>query len=670
MPVARKNKGILANRGVTDEPLSKPREECSYSEIYPKLDASKKLAIYKYSSSKTNGHAGTNGHAVNNNNNNNSNSHKKNVGTKKRLFRQIQPFALDEPFVTNAMNAVGYSETDEFEMPLHYIRTVEPPSSENLDESKSLRQQNNRVEYDMDEQDGIFLKDLNERRTKDKDALLPISRELFEIAMTLLECEWYLLELKMPPKKKAAVMDEIAEVDEQRCTICDESECDNSNAIVFCDSCDVAVHQECYGVPFIPEGQWLCAQCQISRRRKAACVFCPNKIGALKPTDTQHWAHVVCALWIPEASIRNTIYMEPITGLNKVPKSRWKLICYICKGRMGACIQCCNKTCFQAYHPTCARKAGIYMKMNQGPLMALQDSLTCVTYCDRHTPEDYQVTMNVTKQVQIAQDYYAQSKEDNDMSNSSDYDHLSTVVKATKFVRKRSKNVKPWRTAQGIPVIPKMIVTRITERMSKFHIMKCREFIWELSRYWALKRQNKRGAALSKRLQMALEASQSNTAISEPPVEEYERLFNYIVRLKNVADQLKLRETSKLKDAETTNDQINSQYFSSITLLDPVIRRIKKIEFKNPTLPKLSMGGITTETIQLKYDNLIYSSIDECERDFNKLCDDPTAAKLLKNIKPLFETARQQQYAFYNNYNNNNQANTNKKRGRKRRKKA
>ena len=30
------------------------------------------------------------------------------------------------------------------------------------------------------------------------------------------------------------------------------------------------------------------------------CELCPNKDGGLKRTDTNSWAHVVCALYIPE----------------------------------------------------------------------------------------------------------------------------------------------------------------------------------------------------------------------------------------------------------------------------------------------------------------------------------------------------------------------------------
>jgi hypothetical protein len=48
--------------------------------------------------------------------------------------------------------------------------------------------------------------------------------------------------------------------------------------------------------------------------------------GAFKRTVDGRWAHVVCALWIPELSFKNKEAMEPISQINKIPKSRWFLV--------------------------------------------------------------------------------------------------------------------------------------------------------------------------------------------------------------------------------------------------------------------------------------------------------------------------------------------------------
>lgn len=54
--------------------------------------------------------------------------------------------------------------------------------------------------------------------------------------------------------------------------------------------------------------------------------MCPSEGGAFKQTTTGQWAHLLCAIWIPEAGVGNTVYMEPVDGVEMITKQRWKLV--------------------------------------------------------------------------------------------------------------------------------------------------------------------------------------------------------------------------------------------------------------------------------------------------------------------------------------------------------
>lgn len=57
--------------------------------------------------------------------------------------------------------------------------------------------------------------------------------------------------------------------------------------------------QACYGIVKVPDGNWLCRTCVLGINPQ--CLLCPTKGGAMKATRAgTKWAHVSCALWIPE----------------------------------------------------------------------------------------------------------------------------------------------------------------------------------------------------------------------------------------------------------------------------------------------------------------------------------------------------------------------------------
>ncbi|XP_070583421.1 protein AF-10 isoform X1 [Erythrolamprus reginae] len=152
------------------------------------------------------------------------------------------------------------------------------------------------------------------------------------------------------------------------CCVCSDERGWAENPLVYCDGhgCNVAVHQACYGIVQVPTGPWFCRKCESQERAaRVKCELCPHKDGALKRTDGGGWAHVVCALYIPEVQFANVSTMEPIV-LQSVPHDRYNKTCYICeeqgresKAASGACMTCNKHGCRQAFHVTCAQFAGL-----------------------------------------------------------------------------------------------------------------------------------------------------------------------------------------------------------------------------------------------------------------------------------------------------------------------
>lgn len=277
-----------------------------------------------------------------------------------------------------------------------YYRFVEQ-STEDLDET---------VEYDMDEEDYHWLSLVNEDRKAQGYTAVP--QDVFEILLDRLEKEC-VFESHTFGEGTDSASKNIYNIDENaECCICNDGECHNTNAILFCDMCNLAVHQECYGVPYIPEGQWLCRRCIESPSRGVDCALCPNKGGGFKRTLDGQWAHVICAIWIPEVQFSNPVFLEPIDGIKEIPPARWRLTCYVCRKRMGACIQCAKANCYMAFHVTCAQQANLYMKLEA----TKGGEVKKTAYCDSHTPPSVKRKMEKEERERLAKAREGGSKVD------------------------------------------------------------------------------------------------------------------------------------------------------------------------------------------------------------------------------------------------------------------
>ncbi|KAI0492617.1 hypothetical protein KFK09_026893 [Dendrobium nobile] len=168
----------------------------------------------------------------------------------------------------------------------------------------------------------------------------------------------------------------------ERCAICRWIEDWDYNKIIICIRCQVAVHQECYGVRGERDfTSWVCTACETPQQNKECCL-CPVKGGALKPTDVDClWVHVTCAWFQPTVSFANDITMEPAVGILNIPPQSFMKICVICKQKHGSCAQCCK--CSTYYHAMCASRAGYRMELHCFEKNGIQTTKK-ISFCSFH----------------------------------------------------------------------------------------------------------------------------------------------------------------------------------------------------------------------------------------------------------------------------------------------
>ncbi|XP_074645321.1 peregrin-like isoform X2 [Tubulanus polymorphus] len=491
--------------------------------------------------------------------------------------------------------------------PSSYYRYIDKASHE-LDDD---------VEYDMDEEDHAWLELINDTRKEDGHTL--VTQEMFETLMDRFEKEAFF-------HSQSSGNDMTPSIDEDAvCSICMDGECQNSNVILFCDMCNLAVHQECYGVPYIPEGQWLCRRCLQSPSTAVDCSLCPNKGGAFKQTDDGHWAHVVCALWIPEVGFANTVFLEPIDSIDHIPAARWKLSCYICKQRgTGACIQCHKTNCYTAFHVTCAQQAGLYMKIEpvrETGIGGTSFTVRKTAFCDVHAPADHHNSSDNTSM----------------LVNSEEQANLAKRAKAIsrQKMRKARKILAEKRNAMPIVSIPVIPQQRLAKIASRIVLQRKNQFIGHLQSYWTLKRQSRNGVPLLRRLQSNHMSRHRDQTQNDKESDALKDQLKYWQRLRQDLEKARLlveliRKREKMKREQVRIIQMNTemQLQPFNVLLRKTLDQLQEKDIGNifaepvngdevPDYYSYIKNPMDFLTMRQKVNGHQYKSIDAFEADFD-----------------------------------------------------
>lgn len=352
----------------------------------------------------------------------------------------------------------------------------------------------------------------------------------------------------------------------------------------------------------------MCRRCLQSPSRPVTCVLCPNTGGAFKQTDQQTWAHVVCALWIPEVRFANTVFLEPIDSIETIPPARWRLICYICKQKgNGACIQCNKNFCYQAFHVTCAQYAGLCMRMETVKLSESDPMIVQkMAFCDKHAPSNFESEVEDEKKRECRM-----------------------KMKQARIMLAKKRSSAP------VILIPTIPQDRIQEISSLVNIQKKSQFIQKLVAYWTLKRQYRNGVPLLRRFQSSQNYSNSRGLEGSPDTRELYAQLKYwqslrqdLERARLLCELVRKREKMKLLLIKATEEcvllQLNPLDASLHKVLNQLVAKDQLEIFLEPVnvdeVPDYSLvikQPMDLGTMREKLRDGHYSTLDDLEADFN-----------------------------------------------------
>ncbi|KAI6240046.1 Protein Jade-3 [Aphelenchoides fujianensis] len=139
-----------------------------------------------------------------------------------------------------------------------------------------------------------------------------------------------------------------AEGEEAFCEICQSDVSDRHDPIVFCEGCELPVHQSCYAFAEVPKKEWYCNVCRVlGSKAQPRCRFCPLSRGTMKQT--------------PSLRFDDLSVFEPISHEWDLNASAFNKTCSVCDLCYGTCIECIVPDCKIPFHATCGLRSGLFM---------------------------------------------------------------------------------------------------------------------------------------------------------------------------------------------------------------------------------------------------------------------------------------------------------------------
>lgn len=239
------------------------------------------------------------------------------------------------------------------------------------------------------------------------------------------------------------------------------------------------------------------------------------------------------------------------------------------------------------------------------------DASVLKAFCDRHVPSDWRRDHDTDLAIAEAKRYYRHTMRDRRWADSqaaalamgappintvetadepSHGDDGGTIVVANTKRKKSQPQKTGWRLPSGAPVVPAVVFHAIDAALTRYNLRGKKDFVAEACKYWTLKREARRGAALLKRLQLQLESFSTMEvtrrnfagmgAAGRPRllkrIDFAELLTEDIDRLALLVEKVQERELKKTQDAETLKQLIDTVYFPVSDLLWPILEKAQK----------------------------------------------------------------------------------------------